>query len=36
MLQPEAKPTQQIFLSYSRTDREASIILCFALEKAGL
>jgi len=29
-------PDKQIFLSYSRTDREASIALCSALTQAGL
>jgi len=36
MTQTETKPTQQIFLSYSRTDREACIALRSALEQAGL
>lgn len=33
---PEAHATKQIFLSYSRTDREACITLRSALEQAGL
>jgi hypothetical protein len=36
MPQPETKSTKQVFLSYSRNDREACIALRLALEQAGL
>ncbi len=36
MPQTETGSTQKVFISYSRTDREACIQLCCALEKAGL
>ena len=36
MLPPEAGQTEQVFLSYSRSDREACILLRAALEQAGL
>ena len=36
MQYPETKPTKQIFISYSRTDLEACIVLRSALEQAGL
>ena len=36
MPQPSAAPTGQVFLSYSRADRDAAIALRAALEQAGL
>lgn len=36
MLPPEAGQTEQVFLSYSRSDREACILLRTAVEQAGL
>jgi|CXWL01.1.fsa_nt_gi formylglycine-generating enzyme required for sulfatase activity len=36
MPQPETQSAKQVFLSYSRTDRDASIALRLALEQAGL